>query len=581
MTSANDIVAFDPLPGGAPAAPAAASAGGEALPPPEHREVAQGVAYASRLRDGNDLKGAANLFARLREIEPNSLAVMFLGATLQERAGRLTDAEAGYGAVLVRAPRHVPSLVRRAACLAGLRRPLPALDLLERAAALDPASAPVRRALGRHLVSLRRYGQAAPHLEAAAAGEPTNAVTQVELADVLDRAGDTARAAATYKAALAISPVKAPVHVRLSTMALVRGDREAARARLADALAADPADGYAHLSLATQFPEAADEAAIRAALVTASDRPPPLYAAPLTFALARVLERAGQDADAFDAYARANAIMAPLQRPSGLARAVEARLALYTGAFVAARASWGARSDKPVFVTGLPRSGAALVEQIIASHPQAVGLGETEALPPLAAGLGAEPAREAVRAAAAAYLAAWPPETEGARRVVDKSLSTWMMLGPALLMFPHARFISVERHPLDNAWSIWTELFADNAQPEAYDMARIGAFARLHRQAMDGWREAFPGRILTLRHERLVADPEAETRRLLDHLALPFDAACLAPQDTRRTVRTASASQVRQPVTAAAVGRAARYGARLDPLRAALGDLIARYEAAP
>ena len=578
MTSANDIVAFDPLPEAAPPG-AAAGPRGEALPPPEHREVAQGVAFASRLRDQNDLKGAASLHARLKEIEPNSLAVMFLGATLQERAGRLKEAEAGYAAVLARAPRHVASLVRRAACLAGLRQPLAALPLLEEAAALDPASAPVRRALGRHLLSLRRYAPAAVHLDAAAAGEAPNAVALVELADALDRAGDGARAVAACEAALAVSPVKAPIHARLSTMALVRGDRATARARLAEALAADPADGYAHLSLATHFPEDADEAAIRAALDAATARPAHLYAAPLTFALARVLERDGREAEAFEAFARANALVAPLMRPSGLAKAVAERLALYGGAFVASRASWGARSDKPVFVFGLPRSGTTLVEQILASHPQVAALGETEALPPLAAGLGAEPSRDGVRAAAAGYLAAWPPEAEAAVRVVDKSLSTWMLLGPALLMFPNARFISVERHPLDVAWSTWTELFPENAQPEAYDIARIAAFVRLHRQAMDGWREAFPGRILSVRYERLVASREAETRRLLDHLALPFDAACLAPHETRRTVRTASVSQVRQPVTAAAVGRAARYGERLDPLRGALGDLIARYEA--
>jgi tetratricopeptide (TPR) repeat protein len=427
---------------------------------------------------------------------------------------------------------------------------------------------------------MRRYRDAAPHLIAVAQAAD-NPLAQVEIADVLDRAGDPEAAADTYRAALASSPVKAPIHVRLSTLALVRGEREQARAALADALTADPADGYAHLSLATHFLPDADEAAIRAALVTARDRKPHLYAAPLTFALARVLERDGRTAEAFDAYVAANAIMAPLQRPTPeIEKTIAARIATFTGAFVASRTSWGSRSTQPVFVFGLPRSGTTLVEQILASHPEATGLGEIETLPPLVAGLGLEPSRDDVRRAAAAYLAGWPAAASGRTRVIDKSLSTWTLLGPALLMFPEARFVHVERHPLDTAWSTFTELFPENALSDAYDFRRLAAQAALYRRTMDAWESAFPGRIVTVRYETLVADPEREVRRLLDPVGLPFDAACLTPHETARTVRTASASQVRRPISASAVGRAqSTYGERLKPLADVLKPLIARYEA--
>ena len=88
-------------------------------------------------------------------------------------------------------------------------------------------------------------------------------------------------------------------------------------------------------------------------------------------------------------------------------------------------------------------------------------------------------------------------------------------------------------------------------------------------RAMDAWRKRAPGQVHLLRYEALLAEPEAGIRTLLETCQLPFDAACLAFHQARRSVRTASAAQVRQPLRRD-TARAAAYGALLDPLRAAL-----------
>ncbi len=59
-------------------------------------------------------------------------------------------------------------------------------------------------------------------------------------------------------------------------------------------------------------------------------------------------------------------------------------------------------------------------------------------------------------------------------------------------------------------------------------------------------------------------------RALLADCSLDFDPACLAFHAARRSVRTASAAQVRQPLRRD-TARTAAYGALLDPLRIALG----------
>jgi len=49
-------------------------------------------------------------------------------------------------------------------------------------------------------------------------------------------------------------------------------------------------------------------------------------------------------------------------------------------------------------------------------------------------------------------------------------------------------------------------------------------------------------------YEKLTREPEASIRAILEYCELPFEAACLAPQENRRTVRTASMKQVRRGI---------------------------------
>ncbi|HET7359313.1 MAG TPA: sulfotransferase family protein, partial [Rhodanobacteraceae bacterium] len=83
------------------------------------------------------------------------------------------------------------------------------------------------------------------------------------------------------------------------------------------------------------------------------------------------------------------------------------------------------------------------------------------------------------------------------------------------------------------------------------------------------WRQRFPQHYFDNSYESLQSDTEGQIRRLLDFCRLPFDEACLAFHRTRRAVLTLSAAQVREPLQQN-TARSARYGARLDPLRARL-----------
>jgi hypothetical protein len=80
-----------------------------------------------------------------------------------------------------------------------------------------------------------------------------------------------------------------------------------------------------------------------------------------------------------------------------------------------------------------------------------------------------------------------------------------------------------------------------------------------------------------VQHEEVVADLEANVRRLLEFCGLEFEPRCIEFYKTERSVRTASSEQVRQPLSRAGLEQWRHYEAWLKPLREALGDAVTRY----
>jgi hypothetical protein len=304
-----------------------------------------------------------------------------------------------------------------------------------------------------------------------------------------------------------------------------------------------------------------------------------IAAAPLNFALGRLLERRGDLQAAFDAYASANHLLAGRQRNDDGQHeaAMRQRAMALAPDELAALARHGNPTRQPLFVLGMPRSGTTLVEQMLATHPHVHGLGELELLPVLAPLL-ARPGPDTIAEAARLYLEAWPARARRSQRVSDKSISSYQHIASILLMFPNANLVACERHPMDIAWSVFSEYFNDNALVYSYDLKRIASHLKAHREIMDHWNRTLPGRILTVRYEDMVDDPEGQARRLVAHIGLEWDPAVLAFHESRRVVRTASLEQVRQPIYKSSVGKWRRFQPQLETLSKDLADLIDRYD---
>ena len=158
-------------------------------------------------------------------------------------------------------------------------------------------------------------------------------------------------------------------------------------------------------------------------------------------------------------------------------------------------------------------------------------------------------------------------------RVIDKMPGNFFAVGFIHLILPQARIIHVKRNPVDTCLSGWSRLFS-RGQLQSYDLSELGAYYRGYARLMDHWHSVLPpGTILDVAYEDLVPANAAQARRLIDHCGLTWDDACLEFHKTNRSIRTASVTQVRQPIYNTSLERWRHYEPFLDPLFDALGDL--------
>jgi hypothetical protein len=269
---------------------------------------------------------------------------------------------------------------------------------------------------------------------------------------------------------------------------------------------------------------------------------------------------------------------------------------VFTAELFARHAGSGAPAADPIFVVGLGRSGSTLVEQILASHSAVEGTRELSDLTTIARHLELDVAPQ--RGADYPGLLAGMGETElrtlgeryldgtrgyrklGRPRFTDKMGLNFVHIGLIQLILPNAKIIDVRRHPMACCFSNFTQLFA-RGQNHSYRQSEVAGFYRHYVELMAHFDRVLPDRVHRLHYEDLIAQPEAEIRRLLDHLGLPFEPQCLDFHRTERAVSTVSSEQVRTPLYRDALEQWRNYEGWLGPMKSALGDVLEAYPALP
>ena len=460
---------------------------------------------------------------------------------------------------------------------------------------LAPGYAAARFDLARLLNDEQRIEEMLPHIERLLAGNPGNVDCLNLKAQGLRLIGRRDEAVALMEQLLADQPDEERSLLLCGGLFRELGQTERAIEMFHRALRLHPGSGAVYNSLANLKTYRFDAAALGAMeqqLAVRDVRPEDrVY---FEFALGKGLEDAGEFAGSFEHYTRGNRWKRATfyYDPQIMTAEAAHSRSFYTERFFGERPGWGLERPDPIFIIGMPRSGSTLLEQMLASHSQVEGTRELFDLPHLVSMLvsgvteltettvnervGALPRAE-VEAFAQHYLERVQRHRPlGKARFIDKLPGNWCYLGLIHLLFPRASIIDARRHPLGCGFSCYKQLFA-RGQKFAYDLAEIGRFYRDYASLTQHFDTALPGRVHRVYYEQLVADPEAELRRLLEYCGLPFEEQCLRFYENRRAVTTISSEQVRLPIYSEGVDHWRHYEPWLGPLREVVSELVARY----
>lgn len=529
------------------------------------RQLPPQIVMANSLLADGDLEPAEDVLRDYLRDDPGNVGAVRLLARIRQDQGAADEAEALLAEAVQRAPDYTAARFDYAMALLQGQKPAAAREQAQQLLRHDPDNRDYLKAHGAACVALGDH-EAVVDLYARLL---ETALSDAEVADLrlwranaLKVTGRQAEAIADYRASLA----------------------------------ARPDNGVAWFSLANlKTYRFADDDLARMQAVEARNDLQDMDRVYLSFALGKALEDRADYSASWRSYARGNTVRRDLGRwrPEA-AEASAARLkSVFTAEVFAERAGWGADDPAPIFVLGLPRSGSTLIEQILASHSQVEGTQELTEIGRYAAELcGRDPdcglplapeallglTAEQARALVQRFLA----ETRTYRRLgrpffIDKMPNNFWHIGLIHLILPRATIIDVRREPMACGFSNLKQLFGTTNQEFTYGVDDIARYYRTYLDLMRHWNTVLPGRVLRVQYEDVVEDLDGGVRRMLDRAGLPFEPACLAFHQTRRSVRTPSSEQVRQPLGREGLTQWEHYAPWLASLREALGDAVTDY----
>jgi tetratricopeptide (TPR) repeat protein len=541
-------------------------------------------------RNRKDRASAASFYRRVLDLQPDHVeSANNLGAVLVE----MEDPEAGL--------RHLAEVLRlrpgfpEAHCNVG--HALIALEDYPRAESAFRQALALRPDYAEALEGLARCAQERHQLDEAEAcarqalALNERAATWVLLGGIHAEQSYTEPSRAAYDRAIALQPDLVGAWMGKGHLLMEIGKLDEAEACFLHALALEPAAMAPRLALAQVRKTRPGDDNLAALEEVAKDiaAMPATRAISLHYALGKCYDDLKRHDEAFPHFLAGAALKrARMQYSAENNQLIAGNLrAQFTPETLQRLQGAGNTDATPIFVLGMPRSGTTLTETIIASHPDVHGAGE---LPDLLHLIGRELGTPAlgyplnVRAMTPQYIASLGQRyveqlrkrAPASPRITDKMPANFLAVGMIHLMLPNAKIVHVRRNPVDTCLSAFTKLF-NRSQPQSYDLRELGRYYRDYLAIMAHWRAVLPAdAFYEIQYEDLVANQEEESRKLIAYCGLEWDNACLDPHKTERTVKTASITQVRQPVYTSSVERWRVYEKFLGPLLEALADAAPR-----
>jgi len=500
---------------------------------------------------------------------------------LLDSLGRTDEAIALYGKALTLKPAYAEAHNNLGNTLHKLGRSEEALAQYREALTINPNYAEAHDNLGNALAALGRYEEAVLCHKKALTISPDDAETHDHFGNTLHMLGRSKEAIAHHERAIAGRPNDPEFHSNLGHALQALGRLSEASLAFDRAISLTPGKVRYFWNLANSKRFTATDQHLIAMQELARDSSSLAVEEQiqLHFALGKALNDIGDQQRAFNHILQGNSLKRRqiiYDEAATLHRFERIRNA-FTPELLREKRGLGDPSGVPVFILGMPRSGTTLVEQILASHPYVFGAGELAEMGKLAGEISGPNGSEFPEAIATMsgeqlhqlggnYLRTVRSMAPQAERITDKLPGNFLRVGLIHLALPKARIIHTRRDLRDTALSCFSILWPSGLE-QTYDLAELGRYCRTYQGLMEHWRTVLPeGVMLEVQYEDIVDNLEGQARRIVAHCGLEWNDACLAFHKTERSVRTASSSQVRQPIYTSSVGRWRAHKAQLQPL---------------
>ena len=443
-----------------------------------------------------------------------------MGIALKDQ-GRLDEAIKAYTNAIVLKPDYAQAYYNMAIALQEQDRLEEAIASYSKAVAINPNNAEAYNNMGIALKDQDKLKEAIEAYKEALAIKPNHADAYYNTGNALKDQGKLEEAIESYKKAIALKPDHADVHRHLSMITTYTPD--------------DPQIGVVEDLLKVRDISDSDQCLLH-------------------YTKAKINEDLGDLSAAFSSYVAGGALRKKLlkyqyaqdqNRFYNIKNTAQRFKDVYLGS--------SGETDKcsPIFILGMPRSGTSLVEQIISSHSEVTGAGELAYIGQfggkLAEGLIA-PTVESVAGFREHYLVSFYEKANGKALITDKMPQNFLYIALICAAFPEAKIVHVERNAAATCWSNFKHYFSSEGLGYSYNLRDTVKYYGLYKDLMYLWYQTYSARLYNLDYDMLTENLEPEIRRLITYLELDYQDACLAPQNNKRTVRTASQLQVGKEV---------------------------------